>query len=218
MKTKDLEDGQTCEIGSYDDLHPGRFLKCGMLMGSEMTLTIKAYYAENMGLKVVEGQRKKDIRGILEFVEIPEHYATQKTNESLLKAMFGSDPKAVVGKRVTLAPSRDTFGREEVDAIRICGSPDLDRSIKVTVKYAAKTHRKPKEFVLRKTSAASAASAAEAQKEARDDTEMTLIALRGCMTLQTLESVAEDLRAFSWTRRASGEIRDCLIEMREKLK
>jgi hypothetical protein len=134
--------------GSYEELHPGRFLKAGHLLGEPRTLTIASFEAEVMGIK--KGQA--DIKGIIGFREIRLQYASQKTNHVLLQALFGSSPEALIGKRVTLCPAKDTFGRDVVDAVRVAGSPDMDREkIDVTVKYAEKCGRKPSIHTLTKT-------------------------------------------------------------------
>lgn len=57
-----------------------------------------------------------------------------KTNVRLFWALFGKDdPKAPIGKQITLQAMRvEAFG-EEVDAIRIKGAPWLNEAIVVTV-------------------------------------------------------------------------------------
>lgn len=136
-------------ISSYDDLHPGRFLKCGHLRGENRTLTVVRFKGEKMGMK----DGKPVVNGIMSFKEIDKQYATQKTNEALLRAMFGDDPAAVVGKRVTLRPGTTRGkGGKTVDAIRIAGSPDMtEDKIERTVEYAERSGRRPETFTLTRT-------------------------------------------------------------------
>jgi hypothetical protein len=136
-------------ISSYDDLHPGRFLKCGHLKGEPRTLTIVRYKGEKMGMK----NGRPQVQGIMTFKEIEKQYCTQKTNEALLRAMFGDDPAAVVGKRVTFRPGKTRGkGGGIVEAIRIAGSPDMTvDELEHTVEYAEKSMRKPETFTLTKT-------------------------------------------------------------------
>lgn len=142
-----VPDEGSFEITSYDDLHPGRFLKCGHLMGEPRTLTVTGYVGEKMGMK----DGKPDVKGIIAFKEIRLQMTTNKTNEELLKAMFGDKPGDVVNKRVTVGPARDTYGGKMKDAIRFVGSPDITEVIEKTVKYAAKSGRKPSHHTLRPT-------------------------------------------------------------------
>jgi hypothetical protein len=136
-------------ISSYDDLHPGRFLKCGHLKGEPRTLTIARYKGEKMGMK----NGRPQVQGIMTFKEIEKQYCTQKTNEALLRVMFGDDPMAIVGKRVTFRPGKTRGkGGVVVDAIRVAGSPDMTVSqIEHTVEYAEKSMRKPETFTLART-------------------------------------------------------------------
>jgi hypothetical protein len=73
-----------------------------------------------------------------------------ESNRQLLERMFGSDPNAIIGKRVTLFPTKTKLKGAPVDCWRVAGSPDLDRDIQTTIHLP---RRKPIEVKLVKTGA-----------------------------------------------------------------
>jgi hypothetical protein len=195
--TANVPDEGEFEIGSYDALHPGRFLKHGHLQGEPRTLTVSRYAGERMG----EKNGMPDIRGIMTFSEISQQYVTQKTNEALLRTMFGPSPAALIGKRITFRPGKTKKGRDMVDCIRVAGSPDIDRDMETTVVYAEKSMRKPESFSLTRTIVAAtlprgdiAASLAE------------ILAWDG-----DSGALRERLSAWSWTDDERQQIRNALM-------
>lgn len=131
---------------NYDELFEGRFLKAGLLGGKPITLRIADVIAEK--LPKDDGTTKK--RGILVFGGTERQMVINTTNGQCLRAMFGTDLTKWVGKRVTLKPDRDRFGRETVDCIRIAGSPDLTGPVTVEIKLPRKN---PRTVTLEKTGA-----------------------------------------------------------------
>ena len=122
---------------NYDQMFPGRFLKAGQLNGKPVTLRVTAVYLE----KLPEDNGKMRTRGVLSFAGTDTELPINSTNRQCLEAMFGEDPRALIGKRITFVPEKDRFGSEMVNAIRIAGSPDLDEPITATIKLPRK---KPK--------------------------------------------------------------------------
>jgi len=136
----------------YDELFPGRFIKAGLLKGREVTLTISSVAVE----KLPQDDGTVRDRGIIAFRERPDkQLVLNSTNGQCIKAMFGRVLADWIGKRVTLAPERDRFGREMVDCIRIAGSPDLPADIQIEVVLPRK---KPKPRTLRRTGKARGSS------------------------------------------------------------
>uniref|UniRef100_A0A6M3J6U6 Uncharacterized protein n=1 Tax=viral metagenome TaxID=1070528 RepID=A0A6M3J6U6_9ZZZZ len=134
----------------YDELFPGRFIKAGLLKGREVTLTISSVAVE----KLPQDDGTVRDRGIIAFRERPDkQLVLNSTNGQCIKAMFGRVLASWLGKRITLAPERDRFGREMVDCIRIAGSPDLPADIQIEVVLPRK---KPKPRTLRRTGKARA--------------------------------------------------------------
>ena len=119
---------------TYSELYPGRFLKADMLKGKRVTLTIK-----NIDVEELIGEKNKaEPKVVVSFVERPLEYVMPKTNGFCMKRMWGNDPHAWVGKRVTIYPTTTKFGREDVDCIRIYGSPDLAEDMPITVPQGRK--------------------------------------------------------------------------------
>jgi hypothetical protein len=119
---------------TYSLLYPGRFLKADILQGKKATLTIK-----NVDIEELIGENNKAAaKVIVSFAERPLELVLPKTNGECLRRMFGNNPHAWIGKRVTLFPSTTKFGRDTVDCIRIWGSPDLDADMPITVPQGRK--------------------------------------------------------------------------------
>ena len=114
---------------TYSLLYPGRFLKADLLMGKRVTLTIK-----NIDVQELIGENnKKEAKVIVSFSERPLEYVMPKTNGFCMKRMFGDNPHGWIGKRITIYPTTTKFGRDDVDCIRIYGSPDIAEDMPITV-------------------------------------------------------------------------------------
>lgn len=152
---------------SYSELYPGRFLKADALKGHKITFSIA-----DVDVQELEGgDGKKAAKVIVTFhkpqsaalAKLPLELVLPKTNGECLRRMFGNNPHAWVGKRVTLFPSTTKFGRETVDCIRVWGSPDLPEDMPITVPQGRK---KALEMVMHKVAAKGAP--ADAPKAAID--------------------------------------------------
>jgi len=126
----------------FDKLFPGRFMKATDFNGKDVTLTISGVVVEEL-----EGERKKEVKGLISFKETTKALVLNKTNGLCLKAMFGRETDAWVGKRVTLWPAPIQFEDNDI-AIRVRGSPDIAAPVTFTLKLAKK---KPREVTLAKT-------------------------------------------------------------------
>ena len=126
----------------WDELYPSRFLKAGLLKDKAVTLTISKVHVESMANDKTGGESD---RGIISFNQTPMQLALNRTNGECLKAMFGKKVQSWVGKRVTFVPEVDKFGKDDVDAIRIKGSPDITSSIEIEIRMPK---RKPKKRTL----------------------------------------------------------------------
>jgi len=127
---------------TYSELYPGRFLKSDLFKGKKVTLTIK-----NIDVEELTGEKGKEPKVVVSFVERPLEYVMPKTNGFCLKRMFGNNPHGWLGKRVTWYPTTTKFGRETVDCIRVWGSPDIDEDMPITIPQGRK---KPLEVVMHK--------------------------------------------------------------------
>ncbi len=132
-----MSDEQKRKPTNYDELFPGRFLKAGLLQGRPATVTIS-----DVELELLPSDKGKDRdRGVLSFKGKTMQLVLNSTNGQCIKAMFGKSVQAWVGKRITLVPETAKFGGETVDAIRIKGSPDIEKDIEVEIRMPRKKPR-----------------------------------------------------------------------------
>lgn len=109
----------------YDELFPGRFLKAGLFKGRPVTLTITG--VDMVELPEDDGSTR--MRAVVGFQETDKGLVLNRTNAECIKAMFGRKVPDWIGKRVTFVPEEVRFGRKTVPAIRVQGSPDLEREV-----------------------------------------------------------------------------------------
>jgi hypothetical protein len=108
----------------FDELFPGRFLKAGEFKDKKVTLTMT-----KIKLEELVGDKGAVVKGVVMFKETEKHWALNKTNGMCLRAMFGRQVQAWVGRRVTLYPG--SWDGEQ--AIRVWGSPDIDKDQDVQI-------------------------------------------------------------------------------------
>jgi hypothetical protein len=121
---------------TYEAAFPNRFLKAALFDGKKVTLTIKRAYMEEL-----EGEKKKENKLILAFVERDKEIVCNKTNAFCLKEMWGNKIASWVGKRVVLYPTVTMFGPKEVDCIRVYGSPDIKEDVEVSARLGRKNFK-----------------------------------------------------------------------------
>lgn len=121
---------------TFDELFPGRFLKSGQFKGKDVTLTIRSIRLEELP----DDKGGKKVKGIIGFTETPLELVLNRTNGESFKALWGRDTSNWVGKRITLwpAPYTDNSTGEVSTAIRVRGSPDLEKNISFELKLARK--------------------------------------------------------------------------------
>ena len=132
---------------TYDALFPSRFLKGGEFDGKPVTLTIANVYLDS--IEQDNGAEKP--QAVLAFKETKRELALNKTNGQCLLAMWGQDTSNWVDHKLTLYPEPDTSGLSDSGyAIRVKGSPDIDKTITATIKLPRK---RPVQRKLEKTKA-----------------------------------------------------------------
>lgn len=149
----------------YDELFPGRFLKSGEFKGRDVTLTIRTIRTEE--LPQDKGGTK--VKGIIGFDGTKKELVLNRTNGECLKAIFGRDTDEWIGKKVTFypAPHTDSFTGEVGTAIRVRGSPELEKDTSIQVRLARK---KPINMTMKRTAKKAAPAAkAEPEPEAEDE-------------------------------------------------
>lgn len=117
----------------FDQLYPGRFLKSGELLGRKRTVTI-----DHVDIEELENEKGKKVQGVVVLKETEKQIVLNKTNGLCLRGMFGRKLSAWEGKRITIFQDQVKFGADTVDAIRIWGSPDIERDMDVIISLPKK--------------------------------------------------------------------------------
>lgn len=161
---------------SYDQLFPGRFIKSGEFQGKDVTLTIAKVRIEEL-----EGDGGKKVKGIVSFRETKKEWVLNRTNGECLKAMWGKETDNWLGKRVTLwpAPFNDNLTGEKTTAIRVRGSPDLDKPCTFELKLPRK---KAASLTLQKTGSQNGKPAAKKPDPTPEPTPEEVAAAEGAQS------------------------------------
>ena len=119
----------------YDAIFPERWLHAPDLDGKTVTLRIKEAYAEY--IQDPKNHKKDDpgeLCGVLSFKGTKREYVLSKQNAWILKALWGKDPAAYVGKRIALSPVPDSSGfTEHGTRILFTGSPDIEHDLSLNL-------------------------------------------------------------------------------------
>jgi len=99
-----------------------QFLHAWDLRGKVCVVQIREVIA---GTLTGEGGRKTR-KPVVRFERTEKALALNKTNAKTIATMFGNDTSKWIGKRITLYATRTTFGKDEVDAIRV--RPEIPKS------------------------------------------------------------------------------------------
>jgi hypothetical protein len=137
-------------VESFDALFPGRFLKAADLGNAKATAQIESVVIEQL-----EGDKGVEDKVLVSFVGKQKRLVLAKINGISLRAMFGSDVRQWIGKRVTLYATADVMPLRRGEAcIRVYGSPDIERPLPVEWKPAKRNKLR---WVLQPTGTATAA-------------------------------------------------------------
>lgn len=101
-------------------LYPSEYVKADDLKNKPVLVTITKIVRD----KVPMSGGVTEACTVVHFKGTDKKLIAGKTNGYALAVLFGSDLSCAVGKRVTLTPDTDTFGKDRVPCIRILGSPD----------------------------------------------------------------------------------------------
>ncbi len=82
----------------------------------DVTVTIAKVVSEALQSPGTTIKRRKPV---ISFERTEKSLACNATNAHQIAALHGKDPRAWVGKRITLYPTTTKFGRETVDCIRV---------------------------------------------------------------------------------------------------
>ena len=139
---------------SYDELFPGRFLKAALFKGKDATLEISEVETESFEQgKDKQGNPKPDkVQGVISFKGKDKQLALNSTNAQCIRAMVeefsdeetAKNPQNWIGHRFTFFPTttpmynNEKKRMEQVDCIRLKGSPELERPLTVEIKLPRK--------------------------------------------------------------------------------
>jgi hypothetical protein len=154
-------------IGMYEfeELYPSRFIRAVDLKGQELTVTIKGIRMEELTSK--SGKRLKPI---LALHECAQELVLNRTNGEAIKAMFGRNTAAWIGRRVTVYPAP----YEGSVALRVKGSPDIEETTEIIIElpgkppFAATMHRTPLLVVATSSRRVDEGAAAQARSLVRE--------------------------------------------------
>lgn len=132
------------------------------LVGKDVTVTIRAVRAEEL-----RNRSGKDKKPIVYFEGSDLGFALNKTNMKIIAAMYGYDTRAWVGKRVTLFPTKTSFGPEQVDCIRVRPGIPKTKATKIQEQPVDEDMRAQQEAA-RDKAEAEEAERAFAEREASD--------------------------------------------------
>jgi hypothetical protein len=133
-----------------EKLFESRFIRAADLNGKPWTGTMAALRTEKL-----EGNTGPRLKGIIKFSEWPDkEFVTNRTNLSLIAAMFGPETDNWIGKRITIHP---VIWQGEELCLRVKGSPDIPATMTTTLKLPRKS---PVQIQLQKTAKAGASGRA----------------------------------------------------------
>ena len=113
-------------------MFPSDYLASVEFKGRDVTLTIKHIQKEDLKMK----GGKSETKPVIYFAETPKKLVVNATNADSIGQMYGPRAEDWIGKRITLYPTKTTFGRETVDCIRIrekVPAPKQDKQQPATV-------------------------------------------------------------------------------------
>jgi len=120
----------------WEQRFKGEYISAGEIGDRRPTFTI----ARIGNVRMDDEKKKKEVdKAVIWFKEIDRGWIYCKTSGHSMAAMWGKDDANWIGKRVTLYADPDImFGADQVGGIRVAGSPDIDKEIKIRIKFKKK--------------------------------------------------------------------------------
>jgi hypothetical protein len=163
----------------YDQLYPSRFIKAGELLGKKVTLTIASVDLE----RLIGDDGKEKVKALVAFKETEKQLVMCKTNGLCVKAMFGKEIAAWIGKRVTIF--EDSWNGEP--ATRVWGSPDIAQDLEVEISLP---RRRPFKKTMHRISKGT--SAAQTNGHAKSEGPNDASAIAAAQATETLEALSAE--------------------------
>jgi hypothetical protein len=139
----------------------GDYLCAADLQGKDVLVTIEDVRI----VETIDSKGKPDHKNLIFLAGKKKAWESNTTNDLCLEKMFGTDVKNAIGKRVVIHSEEvDAFG-EIKPAIRVVGSPDIERGFSFSVTLGKKGRQKTISRTIVKTEAGRAANTATAVDE-----------------------------------------------------
>jgi hypothetical protein len=118
-------------------LNPSKYIKAIDFKGKDVMLTIATVAIEELE----KDDNTKEKKGVITFRETTRGWVLNVTNVKCMVKMWGRETDDWIDKRVVLYPEPSDLS-ESGFAIRVRGSPDLEREISFILKLARKKPRR----------------------------------------------------------------------------
>ncbi len=116
---------------AFDDFYRSKFFTGDDLVGKKPIYTIEKFYQTDLKPED-DGEAQTVI--VAKLKESKLMLKVNYTNACCLKAMFGAEFRMCEGKRIVITAERERVGNEQLNTVRIYGSPDLREDVHVEIK------------------------------------------------------------------------------------
>ena len=141
---------------AFDDFYRSKFFTGDDLVGKKQVYTIEKFYQTEL-----KPEENGDTETVI-VAKLKETHLMLKvnyTNACCLKAMFGGEFRMSEGKRIVITAERERVGPEELNVVRIYGSPDLKADVTVEIKMPFRKNPLKRRLAAPKQQSAQQASA-----------------------------------------------------------
>ena len=99
-------------------MFPSKYLRAVDLNGKDAQLTITKVQIDELQMK----GGKKEKKPVVYFAKTEKMLVLNKTNAMAIAAQLGKETNNWAGKAITIYPTKDRFGPDVVDCIRVRGA------------------------------------------------------------------------------------------------
>lgn len=97
-------------------LFPSRYLCAADLRGKDVTVVIESIAPRDELVRIGGGKEHKPV---MKFKGKEKALVLNRTNAKAIAKLYGNEVLAWIGKSITIYPTTATFGKEQVEAIRV---------------------------------------------------------------------------------------------------
>jgi hypothetical protein len=110
-------------LTDIDLLYPSRYLKAADLRGQDVTVTIESIEPRHE----LKGSRGSEYKPVFRLAKTDKLLVCNKTNATIIAALYGRHPREWVGKRITLYSADVRVGPDVKPAIRVRERKPVDK-------------------------------------------------------------------------------------------